>query len=791
MRSDHLGQATCRTGSEAERYRRLCELVARRQAEGPDALRGEREEDIREVERLLATEPAILGTPIVDPEMVRSIASGFSAEIRQRSLDRDHPPCVLGYRIERLLGRGAHADVWEAIERSPLRRRVALKVLACRASEVRFELERQILARLSHPNIALVYGAGETDDGRPFLALELLEGRDFVAACTTPAIPLRERVRLLVGACRGVQMAHDRGILHRDLKPSNILVVEESGRPVAKVIDFGVAKAVEWSGLAAAQAVTRTGHVVGTPAYMSPEQLGLDRETSTDVDVRSDVYALGSVLFEAIVGRSRWDLAGRSLAQAVRIIDTAPPLAAQAAVPDLDRDLLAILERSVERNAGHRFASVGALADDLERWLAGEPVASRRPSLVRQLLWMARRHRVRTSLIAACAIACIGPVVGGAFLYRAKERENAQLRAWSASTVRALGALADVPGSAEARDRLSELLVGELAGIVRNDDPDLLSLWAEALGRRSDLLRERGAAREAEECRQQAYAAAARVVALEPEDPEARRALARSLVLLGDIARETSRHDLGAERYRAAHAVLLDLAADRPGDPEVEIPLVWSYDRVIDIREGPESFSVLGFLEWAGLVDRMYNLAMGLDETRFEADAMHARIAARMRVIDIGAVHGAIVDRSALQRANLAECRVLNATAPHNRTYELLLAQLSLQACLDECWRGDRAAAHEACDESVATLRSLVGREPSYLDAWARLSRALHQKGTMLADDGYLPAARAAADEALGAARVALRGQGANPAYGGVIEMAEALVASIESKAAVSGRHTP
>ena len=134
---------------------------------------------------------------------------------------------------------------------------------------------------------------------------------------------------------------------------------------------------------------------------------------------------------------------------------------------------------------------------------------------------------------------------------------------------------------------------------------------------------------------------------------------------------------------------------------------------------------------------------------------------------------------------------MLNATAPHNRTYELLLAQLSLQACLDECWRGDRAAAHQACDESVATLRSLVGREPSYLDAWARLSRALHQKGTMLADDGYLPAARAAADEALGAARVALRGQGANPAYGGVIEMAEALVASIESKAAVSGRHTP
>lgn len=759
-----------------DRYRRLCALAARRVAEGPEALRGEAPEDVREVERLLAEGATELDAPLVDPSLLRVLADSVGDEVRRRALDRAREPSVAGYRIERLLGHGAHADVWEATELSPLKRRVALKVLACRASEVRFDLERRILARLVHPNLARVFGAGETDDGRPFLALELLVGRPFVEACLEPPRPLRERIALLVEACRAVQFAHDRGVLHRDLKPSNVLVVEDSGRAIAKVIDFGIAKSLE-SGDAierSAARMTRTGHVVGTPAYMSPEQLGLDREGKGDIDVRTDVYGLGSLLFEALVGRARWDLEGLSLAQAIRTIDTVSPLAAEAIAPDLDRDLLAILERALARDPRHRFPSAAALADDLERWLAGAPIESRRAPWLRRVAWSVRRHRMRAGLAAGGAIALLGIVIGGVLHYAATARENERLRAWSAATVRALVGLADVPGSDEARDRLSTLLVEELGARELGDDPELLGLWSDAASRRSDLLRERGDAAQAEAMREQALEAAARAVALRPEDPIARRRMARCLVLLGDIARETSRTERCAELYGQAHRIFLELAEARPGDRDFMVPLIWSCDRLVDV------LTELSQLEEAlALAERMYELAAAVDADRRGADSLQALIAARSRVRLTRFFLGAPLDGLDLFRRNLEDCRQLVALAPHNRTYEILLAQVAFEGALD----ARAAARHDESEalaaESIATLRRLASGDDAHLDVWCRLSQALLLQAQLLHAADRAAEAETIARESLAIATRVAEAQPDHPFYTRTYAEAQSLVASI------------
>jgi tetratricopeptide (TPR) repeat protein len=757
-------------------YRRLCELAARWQEGGRAALSGEPMEDVLEVERIVSADDAVPQRPIVDRELLAALAARITGDLGLASEVDRVPPAVAGYRFERHLGSGAHAEVWEAIELTPLGRRVALKVVSGVASQLRFDLERQLHARLSHSNIARVFGTGVTNDGRPYLAMELLSGRTFVDACLRPPIPLRERVRLFVGACRGVQLAHERGILHRDLKPSNILVVEENGESLAKVIDFGVAKSMSGQ-----EAMTHTGQLVGTPAYMSPEQLGFDPTADRAIDVRSDVYGLGSVLFEAVVGMPRWDLTGRSFAQAIRLMDRTEPRPAENGEGSIDGDLKAIIERSLERTPERRFASVAALVEDLERWLSGAPVLSRPPSLARRLMWLARRHRVRAAVIVSAIVALAGLVVGGAVLYVAKERENRRLREWSTATVQALVALADVPGSDEARDRLSALVVEELRGIVRDDDPTMLGLWADALCRRSDILRERGAIAEAAELRTLALDAATRVVELRPESAVDRRRMARVMVLLGDIARETSQPRIAESRYREAHAIFLELATSGSDDSfGFAIPLLWSYDRLIDLTMSERRVD-----EARVLVDAMHDLSRRLDPAGQEVDVLQARIAARSRAIYVGTLHGERIDALAAREANLRDCTELNRLSPENRTYEIMHALECRSGAVERFAAGDRARSDELFDESFVTLQRLIDREPGYLDGWARLA----ESKTVFAEHrlrlGEFASAFGAANEAADAAERAFTAQPENPAF--VTARRLALAAREEARAHLDG----
>ncbi|MGD8699479.1 MAG: serine/threonine-protein kinase, partial [Gemmatimonadales bacterium] len=211
------------------------------------------------------------------------------------------------YHIRDVLGEGGMGVVYLAEQTEPIRRQVALKVIKpgmdTRQVIARFEAERQALAVMDHPNIAKVFDGGATPDGRPYFVMERVEGVPITLYCDEGRLSIRQRLELFLAACQAVQHAHQKGVIHRDLKPSNILVSRQDGVAVPKVIDFGIAKAIDQR-LGEQTIQTQTGHLIGTPAYMSPEQA---ESSGLDIDTRSDIYSLGIILYQLLVGELPFD----------------------------------------------------------------------------------------------------------------------------------------------------------------------------------------------------------------------------------------------------------------------------------------------------------------------------------------------------------------------------------------------------------------------------------------------------------------------------------------------------
>lgn len=332
------------------------------------------------------------------------------------------PPERIGaYEIVRVLGEGAMGVVYEAVQPSP-RRRVALKVLRARAlggadAPELFEREAAALARLSHPGIAVIHEAARSEEGLRYLVMELVEGLTLLAYAREHELDRRARVRLLGAVCAAVQHAHARGVVHRDLKPTNVLVVEcgdAAGQP--KVLDFGLARLADAGG-AAFGAVTAgetlSGAVLGTPAYMSPEQ-ALGRPAGP----ASDVYALGVMLYELVTGALPIDVTGLTLVEAVRRIAEAAPHRPSRLVPELERELEAVLLRCLEKDPARRYVDAGALADELSRWLDGRPVLARPPGPAARAWRFARRHRV--GVLASLVVALFASLAAFAVLFPAE-----------------------------------------------------------------------------------------------------------------------------------------------------------------------------------------------------------------------------------------------------------------------------------------------------------------------------------------------------------------------------------
>jgi len=420
------------------------------------------------------------------------------------------------YRLLRQLGEGGCGVVYLAEQEEPVRRRVAVKVIKLgmdtKSVIARFDAERQALAMMDHPNIAKVLDGGATESGRPYFVLELVQGVKITTFCDEEKLTASQRLELFIEVCHAIQHAHQKGVIHRDIKPSNILVTTHDGAPVPKVIDFGIAKAIEGR-LMDDTNFTADGQVVGTPAYMSPEQAEL---SGLDVDTRSDIYSLGVLLYELLTGRTPFDqkelvqsgldemrrtlrekepqrpstmltsLTNTDLAVAARHRQLEPPKLIKSLKGDLDWIVMKALEKERQR----RYETANALAMDVRRYLNNEPVVARPPSQFYRLQKLIQRNKVvcACGLIVALTL-LVGLEVSTSFFFKERqarmEAEQAhanemllQKKAKARETVTEAGVLLSHGAMAEA-DALAESIPVELLSPSRESSDVFrrLGLW--------------------------------------------------------------------------------------------------------------------------------------------------------------------------------------------------------------------------------------------------------------------------------------------------------------------------
>jgi serine/threonine protein kinase/tetratricopeptide (TPR) repeat protein len=394
------------------------------------------------------------------------------------------------YRLVEVIGEGGMGVVYRAEQTVPIRREVALKLIRRGLDTdrivARFDSERQALARMEHPSIARVLDAGASADGRPYFVMELVQGAPITEFCDREKLPLRERIKLAIAVCHAVQHAHQKGIIHRDLKPSNILVATQDGAHTPKVIDFGIAKAIE-DPLTDYTLLTRVGQFIGTPDYMSPEQAGV---LDVDVDTRTDVYALGVVLYELLSGRRPHQFDRRTQDEVQQVLRDQEPdrpstilgvrrrLSRSSTTMDAEKlariaesrrttgdrlrrqlvgDLDNIVLKAMQKEPARRYSSTEQLADDLQRYLDGKPVLARPDTWTYRTGKFVRRHAVGVGIAAAAAVMLVtfAVVMAVQSARIARERD------------RALAAEQRARTEAETAQQVSNFL----SGLFRTSDP--------------------------------------------------------------------------------------------------------------------------------------------------------------------------------------------------------------------------------------------------------------------------------------------------------------------------------
>lgn len=438
----------------------------------------------RTIELLLAAEESgdLIG---------RGLAAIAGSAETLRETPRDAAPADLDFIDERIgtrvgpytlvesLGKGGCGEVYLADQTEPVKRQVALKIikLGMDTQSVirRFAAERRALAMMDHPNIARVLDAGSTLLGRPYFVLELVRGIPITDYCKQHRSSLRQRVELIIDVCRAIQHAHQKGIIHRDIKPSNVLIAEQDGVPVPKVIDFGIAKAIE-EPLTDESLQTQHLQLLGTPAYMSPEQAGIG---GADVDTRSDIYSIGALLYELIVGRPPFETGSlqtknafdlrRMLAEqepkrpSFRLAQMPRAKLPAMSAPAPERlaarvrgDLDWIVMKALEKDPGRRYDTANGFAHDLQRFLNDEPVAARPPGRMYALTKLVRRNRVVFAAGGVVLLVLIAGFGTSTLLYlrasRAEQRQ-AELRRTAEEL---LAKEAKLRREAEIRERFTE-----------------------------------------------------------------------------------------------------------------------------------------------------------------------------------------------------------------------------------------------------------------------------------------------------------------------------------------------
>jgi eukaryotic-like serine/threonine-protein kinase len=500
------------------------------------------------------------------------------------------------YELERRIGEGGMGEVWVAKQTEPVKRNVALKLIKpgmdSRAVLQRFEQERQALALMDHPNIAKVLDGGITPKGQPFFVMELVNGLPLTKFCDEARLTTTERLELFMSICHAVQHAHQKGIVHRDLKPANILVTMIDGKPVPKVIDFGVAKATAGK-LTDASMATQFGAVIGTLDYMSPEQAGFSGE---DVDTRSDIYSLGVILYELLTGLRPIDAARlkkAALTEMIRVIREEEPskpstrLSTDASLPSLaalrqtePRKLITILRgdldwvvmKCLEKERDRRYETVNGLSRDIERHLADEVVEARPPSAGYRLSKFASRNRGQVFAAGLILLSLVLGMVGTTWGLIRAARANTALASANNALAAANTDLTAANAKVQARYNLA---VDAVKTFHTGVSEDFLLKQNQFKELRDRLLKSAA----------DFYGKLSALLGSET-DLASRRALAASKFELADLTDKVGRKEEALAAHRAVLAARKELAAGREADAETNADVGRSLTAVATLLEG-------------------------------------------------------------------------------------------------------------------------------------------------------------------------------------------------------------